>query len=97
MTRSRYSASRGRLGSSAFHDDRIDLTGAHQREQPLKPTTVQAFGGLAAIHDNFEQLRTLDPRHCEDLCLLGLQGNSLVRPPLRRDPNVPNCNPILGT
>jgi hypothetical protein len=51
-------------------------SGVNQCEQPCHAGTIQALGGLAAVHDDVDQLGVVDHGHSPNLLRLGLEGNA---------------------
>lgn len=54
------------------------------------PGPPQAVGRIAAIDDNVQQLNIVDDGHGEDLLRLRLERNTVIRMPVRENPDVPD-------
>jgi hypothetical protein len=65
------------------NNHRLDFAAVHQGEQTLQAGAVQVLGRFPAVHDDLKQLGPLHRGHGANLGFLGLEGNALLRLPVR--------------
>jgi len=73
------------------HDNGLDLAIVNERQEPLKASAAQALGGLAAIHDYFDEIGALYGSHRPNLGLLSFQRDPVLRLPVCGNSNVTKC------